>query len=153
MGYMRLQDTKLIQCVWPQILVDDGPAVGAQGNTPVSVDTVGWNEAMVVFGLGATDIAVDEFNVFDSDDDSTYAEIPGLSQLTGADGTSPSATEDNSLFPCYIDLKNKKRYLQVAWGFGNGTVGGYGYVLVVLAKPDVAPNTAAERGGLRELFA
>lgn len=143
-----LQTIKTVMVVFPQAIKDNAEFVGSKDSTPLDVDTaengVKWNAARVTFAIGATDVSVAEMNVFHSDDDSTYVEIAGLDFAT--DGTVPTATDDNKLFGCDIDLRDKKRYLRLDFKAGNGTTGTYGCAWIDLAEPTELPSSATERG-------
>lgn len=143
-----LQTLKFVGVVFPQAIKDNTEWVGSKDSTPLDVDTasggIKFNSALVLWTIGATDIAVAEMNVFHSDDDSTYVEIAGLDFIT--DGTAPAATDDNKLFASDIDLRDKKRYLRLDFKAGDGTAGTYGCAHIVLADATEAPNSATERG-------
>lgn len=136
---------KRVWLIDPQAIKDNTLSVGSVGSTPASCDCRGWNYAILEIRIGATDIAPTLMNWYESDDDSTYAEIDGLDWI--ADTTSePSATDDNKTYSCFVDLRKRKRYIQCEFKYGDGTVGGYAVALVSLFDPDEVPNTAAERG-------
>lgn len=143
-----LQGLRFVGAVFPQAIKDNTEWVGSKDSTPVSIDTapsgIKYNSAMVLWTIGATDVAIAEMNVFESDDDSTYTEIAGLDFIT--DGTAPSATADNTLYGSFIDLRDKKRYLRCDFKAGNGTVGSYGTVHFILADPTVTPTSDTARG-------
>lgn len=147
----NLQTTKRVGIVFPQAITDDAAFTGATGATPVSVDTKDWSEAAITVMLGATDIAVAAFKVTESDDDSTYTDVPGLDW--SSDSTLPTSDDDNKLFTAFIDLKNRKRYLQLTLTAGNGSAGTFAVAWAELAKGDTHPSSAAGRGLADELYA
>lgn len=146
------QTIKTVPVVFPAAIVDNDDFAGAKGDaSPVSVDTKGFHEARVCFLLGATDITIAKMNVFESDDDTTYTEIPGLDFTD--DSSAPGADDDNKLYICHIDLSAKrKRYLQLDFAAGDGTSGTYGVAWVDLFRGDEVPDTATERGAADELY-
>jgi hypothetical protein len=100
----------------PGAYVDNDEFIGSYNDdTPVSVDTVyggaKYNSARVAVYIGDTDIAVATITLYESDDDTTYAEI------TGADGHHrPTAADEdgNDLFGSGTSIcASRKRYLQV----------------------------------------
>jgi len=140
------QTIKKVGMIFPQAIKNNTEWVGSKGSTPVSVDTaasgVKAHYATITFMVGETDIAVATLKVWHSDDDSTYAEMVDF----GTNGTKPSATDDNGLFGFDIDLRGKRRYLQIEAIAGNGTNGTYAAALCDLFLLNEAPSSDAERG-------
>jgi len=149
------QTIRTVVCIQPQAIKNNAEWVGSTGSTPVTVDTaasgVKYNSARVMFALGATDVTIAGMNVMESDDDLTYAEIPGLDFTT--DGTAPSATDDNKTFAAFVDLRDKKRYMQLYAVAGNGTSGSYLCAWVDLFDATETPANTADRNNSQELFA
>src|SRR5688572_16313347 len=95
--------------------------------TTGEIDTLGWDYATILVHLGATDIAMTVLKVQESDvSGSGMADVTGLvcSGTTG-DGRLPTATDDNKVFAFFIDLRGRKRYLDLVATIGDGTVGGF----------------------------
>lgn len=145
-----IQSIKRVGIVFPQAIVDNTDYVGSSGSTPVSVDTKDYSVAAITVMLGATDIALAAFKVTESDDDSTYTDVPGLDW--SSDSSLPSATDDNGIFTAFIDLTARKRYLQLTLTAGNGASGTFAVAWADLAKGDTHPTTATARGLTGQLF-
>ena len=116
------------------------------------VDTKGFDYANIFVSLGATDIAIGDMTVTEGDTSASgHADVTGLifNTSTNTDGdtsTFPSATDDNKVFEFQIDLRYRKRYLDMTLAFADGTNGGYVSVLTVLSRADEPPFTSTERG-------
>lgn len=139
------QQMKLVSITPPAAIVDNA------SYTTASVDTAGWDYAQIVVYLGATDIAMVALKVQESDDDSSYSDVTGLvfgtsNQISGSASTLPSATDDNKFFLFDVDLRGRKRYLDLVATAGDGTAGTYLTAFAILSKGKDGPVTAAERG-------
>lgn len=112
--------------------------------TTTEIDTIGYNYATIVVGIGATDIAMGSLKVTESDTaGSGHADITGA-DFSVAPATVPSATDDNKFFVVNIDLRNgRKRYLDVTATTGNGTAGTYVCIWIELTRAQIAPVGAA----------
>lgn len=149
-----LQTIKTVGVIFPQALKNSGSTadwVGGKDSTPVSVDTLGFNSARVVFMLGAEAATLGNMNVYEADDDSTYTEIPGLDFIADASADPGAGTDSNKLYACYIDLRDKKRYLQLDLSAGAGDT--YAVAWVDLYDADEVPSTDADRGIAESLSA
>lgn len=140
------QNQKLVGMTFPVAIVDNGSW------TTVEVDTKGWDYAQIYVMLGATDIAVAAMAVTESDvSGSGHANVTGLvsgtsNNIAGSTSTLPSATNDNKIFGFDIDLRYRKRYLDLTLTGGDGTVGAFAVAWCVLSRGEKAPVTAAQRG-------
>ncbi len=116
------------------------------------VDTAGYSYAIIVVQLGATDIALTNLRLQESDvSGSGYADIPGTvyGTGTGIDGATsalPTATDDNKAFAFGVNLLGRKRYLDLIATVGDGTTGAFVTAFALLFTPGTSPNTAAEYG-------
>lgn len=140
----HLQNTKLVGITPPAAIVDNAAF------TTNSIDTKGFRYALVVVYFGAMDIAMAALKLRESDDDSTYSDVTG-GDFSSA-GTLPSATADNTFVAWFVDLKGKKRYLDVNATGGDGTVGTFMTAFALLSNAEEFPNTATERGLGQQLF-
>jgi hypothetical protein len=113
-----------------------------------TIDTLGFNKVAIYFQLGATDIAMTALKVQESDDSgmSGAADITGA--VYGATGAPalPTATDDNKIFGFFIDLKGRKRYLDVVATAGDGSTGTFGACIAELYNGNVTSDDATERG-------
>ena len=116
------------------------------------IDTLGWDYLEIAVILGATDIAMAELKVQESDaSGSGHADITGLvfgtsNKIDGAQSALPSATDDDKIFLCQIDLRKRKRYIDVSAKSGNGTAGTYCAIVARLSRGKVLPSDAAGAG-------
>jgi hypothetical protein len=141
-----LQATKLAIVISPVAIKDNAAW------TTNEIDTLGYDFLQIIFFLGATDIAVAELKVQESDTSgSGFADVTGLvcGTSTNADGATsalPSATDDNKITLFEIDLRGRKRYIDLSATAGNGTAGSYAAAVAILSRAEKAPVTATERG-------
>jgi len=147
----KLQNLKALNISPPKAIVDN-----AAWTTNV-IDTLGFTELLVIVALGAMDIAMAVLKMQESDTKtdattlSSGADVTGLIYGTsaGIDGvasTLPSATDDNKLFAFSINLRGRKRYLQLASTGGDGSAGTYLSALAILSGAESSKDTAAEQG-------
>lgn len=142
-----LQNVKTVWITKPGAIVDN-----AAFTTDI-IDTVGFRKARVVVGLGALDIAVAAMKLQHSNDSG----MSGAADISGADFsvsplTLPAGTDDNKLYAIHVDLRGKKRYLDLSLTGGDGAAGSYIVAFVELYDAEEAPNSATERGLAQEAF-
>lgn len=141
-----LHQAKFVQVVAPTAIVDDASW------TTNEIDTKDYDYATIVFSLGATDVAMTALKVQESDTSgSGFADISGATadggvDIDGATTALPSATDDNNLVVFQLDLKGRKRYLDLVATGGNGTTGAYGSAIAILTKAAVAPESVSATG-------
>ena len=143
-----LQQAKAVIVTSPAAIVDNASF------TTNTIDTEGYDACAIYFTVGATDIAMTALKVQESDDSgmSGAADVTGLvygtstNPDTGSTSALPTADDDDSVFGFFVDLKGRKRYLDVVATAGNGSTGTYGSCIAVLYKGDVVPTTATARG-------
>lgn len=120
--------------------------------TTGEIDTLGWDYLEIAVILGATDIAMATLKVCEGDTTGqATTDITGLvfgtsTNIDGATSAVPSATDDNKIFLCQIDLRYRKRYIDVAAKSGDGTAGTYVAIVARLSRGRVAPTNAATAG-------
>jgi hypothetical protein len=134
-----LQNCKFVNVTPPAAIVDNAAFPTA------SIDTKGFRAATIIVQLGALDIAVAAMKLRESDDDSTYTDVTGA-DFSVSPLTLPSATADNSLYGIFVDLRGRKRYLDLSLTGGDGTTGSFASVLAILDRAEETPDTATERG-------
>lgn len=146
-----LQNTYLFNAIPPGAIVDNAAF------TSNVIDTVGYDRALILVTLGALDIAVAALKVQEADAKSSAtaltsgADVTGLvfgtsNTIAGSASTLPAATDDNKVYAFEIDLRNRKRYLQVALTGGDGAAGSYASAVAILSKGETIPVTASDRG-------
>lgn len=140
------QTTKIVAVTNPVAIVDDASWVTTE------VDTLGYEYATMYVMLGASDIAMAAFAVTESDTSGsghtniTDAIFGTSTNTAGSTSSLPSATDDGKIFAVEIDLKARKRYLDLTLTAGNGAAGTFAVAWCVLSRGKQSPNTAAERG-------
>jgi len=140
------QNCKLVSMTPPAAIVDNASLTVAE------VDTIGFDYAKIVVYLGASDIAMTALACTESDTSgSGHSNITGLvfgtsANHVGTTSTLPSATDDNKFFVFDIDLKGRKRYLDVTATIGDGTAGTFAVIWCELSRAEDTPTTAAQRG-------
>lgn len=141
-----LLNTKLVAITPPGAIVDNASLTTAE------IDTLGFDYMQVIVHLGATDIAMTALTVTESDTaGSGHANVTGLiwgtsANIAGSTSTLPSSTDDNKFFVADIDLRGRKRYIDVTATCGDGAAGTYITIIGLLSRKEVGITTAAERG-------
>ncbi len=142
----KLQDLKIVYITPPAAIVDNS------AYTTASIDTKGWDEALVCVQFGAMDIAMAALKLRESDDDSTYADITGADFSTSP-ATLPSATSDNTFFGIHVKCGGgRKRYIDLTATGGDGAAGTYMSAFVILAKGEASPASVTDRGFSQLLY-
>ena len=141
----NLQNVKTVFITKPGAIVD------AAAFTTDIFDTKGFRKARVVVGLGDLDIALAAMKLQESD----ASNMASPADVTGADFsvaplTLPSADDDNKLYAIHIDLRGRKRYMDLSLTGGNGQNGTYAVAWVDLYDGEEYPNSATERGFAQE---
>lgn len=141
-----IQRAKFLQVIAPAAIVDNASF------TTVEIDTLDYDYATIVFNLGATDIAMTALKVQESDTTGTgFTDIDGLdidgdTAIDGVAAALPSADDDDSLIVFQVDLRGRKRFLDLVATAGNGSAGTYGSAVAILTKGAVYGGTEAEMG-------
>lgn len=137
----RMQNIKYVAITPPGALIDNASATTAE------IDTLGFDYLTIVAHLGATDIAMTALAVTESDTSgSGHANVTGLvygtsTDIDGNTSALPSATDDNGFFVFQIDLRGRKRYIDVTATVGDGTTGAYLTIIGMLSRADASPTT------------
>lgn len=143
---IQAQNQKIVNLTPPAAIVDN------TSYTVAELDTLNWDYCQIYVILGATDIAMTALAVTESDTaGSGHANVTGLvfatsNNIAGSTSALPVATDDDDVFCFDIDLKTRKRYLDVTATAGDGSVGTYACIIAILSRGDTAPVTAAQRG-------
>lgn len=138
--------TKIVNLTPPALIVDNASLTVAE------LDTLGYDYCQILVILGATDIAMSALAVTESDTSASgHANVTGLifgtsTNVAGSTSALPTATDDNDFFEFQIDLRYRKRYLDVTATVGDGTAGAYVTIIAILSRADQPPMTATERG-------
>jgi hypothetical protein len=143
---------KIVAITPPGAIVDNAAL------TTTAVDTLGFAWADIYIHLGATDVAMAALKLQESDaSGSGFADITGADFSSGtlSDGTAaalPSATADNKFYAIRVDLRGRKRYLDLVATGGDGTAGAYIVAFAVLSRASEDPNSMSERGITGEII-
>ena len=143
---MLLPPFKYVEITNPGALLDNASATTAE------VDTLGYDYAVVVVQLGATDGGLTALQITESDaTGSGHVAVTGLvygtsTNSAGTTSTLPGEASDNQSRAFFIDLRARKRFIDLDITAPNTTSGAYVTAFAVLFKPGIAPNTAAEWG-------
>jgi hypothetical protein len=138
----NLQNVKVVNVTPPAAIKDNASFA------TTTIDTIGFNKVAIYFALGATDIAMTALKVQESDD----AGMSGAADITGAvygatgAPALPSADDDNKIFGFFIDLKGRKRYLDVVATAGDGSAGTFGACTAHLYNSLTTEDNATQRG-------
>ena len=142
-----LEACKLVSVTPPQAIKDNASW------TTGEIDTKDWDHLTLIVYLGATDIAVAAMTVTESDTSgSGHANVTGLiagtsTNIDGSTSALPTATDDNKFQVFEIDLRGRKRYIDLTFTAGDGTAGTYAAVLGILSSPKAnAPISISDRG-------
>ena len=140
------QNTKEVIVISPVAIKDNASWTTNQ------IDTLGYDYCIIRFFTGATDIAMAALKVQESDTDgSNFADVTGLifgtsTNIDGSTSALPTATDDDKVYLFEIDLRGRKRYLDLVATAGNGTAGTYAAAIATLTRASNAPVTASARG-------
>lgn len=146
----HLQATKIVNVIPPVAIVDNASW------TTTEIDTKGFDKATIVINLGATDVAMAALKVQESDTSgSGFADVTGLvygtsTNIAGSTSSLPGTT-NNAVYTFEVDLRGRKRYLDVVATAGNGTAGTFASGVCVLSRATNHPQTAAEKNIADEL--
>lgn len=144
------QREKIVGITPPAAKVNNGSFTTAR------VDCAGFRYCRIIAYLGDTDIAMTALKVQESDDDSTYSDVPGLvfgtsTNIDGNTSTLPSDTDDNKIFIFDIDLRGRKRYLDLVATAGAGVTGTFLTAIAQLSRAEEMPSNAAGFGAAQVL--
>lgn len=143
-----LHYTKVINVTPPAAILDDASAA------TTAINTQGYSYCQIWVALGASDVTLAALKVQESNTDSNYTDITGTVLGTDTDAfgaattlsTVASSTADNNLYCFDIDLRGRKKWLDLVATAGNGSTGTYISAWAILARSQDGIATAAERG-------
>jgi hypothetical protein len=144
-----LQDTYIKQVIAPAAIVDNASFTTAEIDTVINGVKYDW--CTIIFELGAMDIAMSALKVQQSDTTgSGFADLTGF--VGGTDFTLPIATSDNGICVFQIDMKGKKRFLDLVATGGDGAAGTFASAIAILSRGKEAPTTATTKGLLVDVI-
>jgi hypothetical protein len=139
----QLEAQKFVAITPPGAIVDDNPF------TTAAIDTLGFDELLIVVFFGALDIVLAALKLQESDDSgmSGAVDISGADLSVAANGVLPPATADNTFIAFHVRCGGqRKRYIDLVMTGGNGSVGTYAAAFALLGKGKSVPTTATQRG-------
>ena len=141
------QHDKFVSITPPAAIVDNA------SYTTATIDTAGFAYLRVLVYLGATDIAMAALKLQESDDSgmSGAADITGLvygtsASIAGTTSALPTATDDNKCFAFEVDLRGRKRYIDLVATAGDGSAGTYLAAFALLSRAGDVGVSASDRG-------
>lgn len=145
---INIQDGYLKNVTPPAIIADN--AAITTGEIDTVVLGVKYNYLSIIVQFGAMDIAVASMSVKEGDVSGTVSDITGT--VGGTSYTLPSATSDNGIFVFHLDLRKRKRYIDLALTVGDGAAGTYVSVLGILSRATETPVGATAKGAALEII-
>lgn len=142
---MNLDNWKFIGITPPAAIIDNASATTAE------IDTKGFEKLRIFAYLGASDIAMTALKVGEGDTSGAMTDITAsvfgtATDIEGAASALPSATDDNKAFCWDIDLRGRKRYIDVVATCGDGSAGTFVTLFAFGLNADAAPVTKAGFG-------
>lgn len=142
---MTLDNWKFIGVTPPAAIIDNASATTAE------IDTKGFEKLRIFAYLGATDIAMAALKVGEGDVSGSMTDITAsvfgtATDIEGDTSALPSDANDNKAFCWDIDLKGRKRYLDVVATCGDGSAGTYLTLFAFGLLADAQPVTKSGHG-------
>jgi hypothetical protein len=141
-----LPQTKKVLLTPPAAIIDNSAVTVAE------LDTLGFDYCEILVVIGATDIALTVCKVTESDTaGSGHADVTGLvygtsTNIDGSTSALPAATDDDTFHSFLIDLRGRKRYLDMGLTVGDGTNGAFVTVIALLYRAKEGMQVAADYG-------
>lgn len=135
------------------VITNPGAIVDNAAFTTATIDTRGFAFLTIIIILGALDVAIAAFKLREGN----ASDMSDAADVTGADfsvspATLPTATDDNKLYAIQVNLKGRKRYLDLTLTGGDGAAGTYATVVAQLSNASEVPSDATSRGFAQELI-
>ena len=146
MSANSFKNCKLVTITPPAAIIDNASAVTSE------IDCKGFRFLRVIVHLGAMDIAMTALKLTESDTSgSGHADIPGAvygtsTDIAGNTSTLPTANDDNKFFVFDVDLRGRKRYIDVTATCGDGSAGTYIGIHAELYLGESKPVSLTNRG-------
>jgi hypothetical protein len=136
---IQLTQSKKVQLAWPAVRVNNATV------TCVAADRAGFDYAVIRVTLGATDIGLTALKLQESDDNSTFTDVPGT-DFSVSPLSLPTSSNGDTLWEFQIDLRGRKRYLKPLVTVGSGTSGAFVSASAELFRAEQTPITATAQG-------
>lgn len=140
------KNCKLVSVTPPAAILDN------TSPTTAEIDTKGFRHLRVIAYVGSIDVAMTALKLTESDTSgSDHVDISGAvfgtsTDISGAKSALPGANDDNKFYVFDVDLRGRKRYIDVTATCGDGALGTYLAILAELYRGEEQPNTLAELG-------
>jgi hypothetical protein len=140
------KNCKLVTITPPAAIVNNG------SYTTAEIDTKGFRHMRIIAHLGATDIAMTALKATESDSSgANHADVTGAvfgtsTDIAGNTSALPSATDDNKFFVIDLDLRGRKRYIDVTATAGNGSAGTFLTIWAELYRGEATPVSLTNLG-------
>ncbi len=145
-------------------VVNVTPSVASVNNASAAtttIDTLGFDYCTILVEFGVMDAALTALKVQESDfaNMSGGADVTGLvsgtsTNIAGSTSALPTSTADNTVYRFDIDLKGRKRYLDLITTVGAaGTTGAFIATQALLSRAENSLDTATGQGCLEVLRA
>ena len=122
--------------------------------TTNEIDTKGFRFLSIYVMLGALDIAIAALKATESNTSgSGHTDIAETVYGGTGNPSLPSATADNNIYAIHMDLRGRKRYIDLVLTGGDGAAGSFATAWGVLSRAEQLPNSASARGLTAEAFA
>ena len=112
--------------------------------TTAAIDTKGFAQLSFLVFFGALDIAIASMSVRHSD--ASDMSSPATLSTGGTDFTLPIATVDNGFALFNVDLRGRKRYVDIEITGGDGAAGTFLAVTAILSRAGEYPKDITTRG-------
>lgn len=137
----HLQADKFVGITPPAAIVD------AAAFTTAAIDTLGFNELLILVYLGALDIAVAALKLQESEASNMASATDITGTVGGTSYTLPIDTADNTFLAFHVKCGGqRKRYIDLVITGGDGTAGTFMSAVAILTKGTTTPTTDAQRG-------
>ncbi len=140
------KNQKIVGITSPAAVVDNAAF------TTNTIDTRGFRYITIVLILGALDVALAACKLREGNlaDMSDAVDVAGA-DFAAAPNALPSATDDNKQYAIQVDMRGRKRYLDLSLTGGDGTVGTYATAFAILSRAETMPSSPSDRGFAGEI--
>lgn len=138
---------KVVAVTSPGAIVDNAAF------TTATIDTRGFRYLTIIVILGALDVALTALKLRESNlSDMSVAFDIADADFSAQPNALPSAVDDNKIYAFQVDLRGRKRFIDLTMTGGDGTAGAYAVAYAELSRPESYPNTPEARGFAGEVI-
>jgi hypothetical protein len=116
------------------------------------IDTIGWDYLQVVMSLGVTDGIFTTLSITEADVSATsHTAVTGLvydvsANIDGDTSSIPGISDSNNIFAFDIDLRGRKRFIDLTGTVDGTGSGAFASVIAILSRAEDTPVTMTQRG-------